>query len=212
VCSGPGDLNPASFIPRLYTTTTTTTTMFKRAARLAVPRTTLQTRAASTKVRLLTARDGTCSDCGAVTQGHTEGSHPGQAGAVEATGARARLAPSVVARCSCARSPQKSEHGQAVLGETKVEHVIGGMRGLKSMLWDASVLDPHEGIRFHGHTIPDCQRALPAAPGAREMLPESMLWLLLTGQVPSEAQVRALSAELAEQGELPKYVEELMDA
>jgi citrate synthase len=184
--------------------------MFKRAARLAVPRTTLQTRAASTKVRLLAARAMGCALTAAQSLKDTlKEVIPAKQ---EQLKRLVRLAPSAVARCSCARSPQKSEHGQAVLGETKVEHVIGGMRGLKSMLWDASVLDPHEGIRFHGHTIPDCQRALPAAPGAKEMLPESMLWLLLTGQVPSEAQVRALSAELAEQGELPKYVEELMDA
>jgi citrate synthase len=86
------------------------------------------------------------------------------------------------------------------------------MRGLKSMLWEASVLDPNEGIRFHGHSIPDCQKVLPAAVGGKEILPESMLWLLLTGQVPSEEQVRALSAELAAQGELPAYLEQLVDS
>ena len=26
----------------------------------------------------------------------------------------------------------------------QVEHVVGGMRGLKAMLWEASVLDPNE--------------------------------------------------------------------
>ena len=39
-----------------------------------------------------------------------------------------------------------------------------------------------------------------------------MLWLLLTGQVPSPEQTRQLSAELAEKGELPKFVEDLVDA
>ena len=39
-----------------------------------------------------------------------------------------------------------------------------------------------------------------------------MLWLLLTGQVPSTEQTRALSQELAEKGELPKYIEELIDS
>jgi citrate synthase len=39
-----------------------------------------------------------------------------------------------------------------------------------------------------------------------------MLWLLLTGEVPSEAQVRALSAELAAQGELPEFVVKLVDS
>ncbi|TFK55146.1 citrate synthase-like protein [Heliocybe sulcata] len=86
------------------------------------------------------------------------------------------------------------------------------MRGLKAMLWEASVLDPNEGIRFHGLTIPDCQKQLPAALGGKEILPESMLWLLLTGQIPSESQVRELSAELAAKGALPSYVEDLLDS
>ncbi|KAJ3522834.1 hypothetical protein NM688_g8817 [Phlebia brevispora] len=106
----------------------------------------------------------------------------------------------------------KKQHGQASLGEVKVEQVIGGMRGLKAMLWDASVLDPLEGIRFHGLTIPDCQKALPAAPGGKEIIAESMLWLLLTGKVPTEAEVRQLSRQLAEKGHLPSHVEKLIDS
>ncbi|KAF9567515.1 citrate synthase [Agrocybe pediades] len=106
----------------------------------------------------------------------------------------------------------KTEHAQAVVGEVKVENIIGGMRGLKAMLWDASVLDPLEGIRFHGLSIPDCQKVLPAAPGGKEIIPESMLWLLLTGQVPTPEQTRELSRELAEKGELPKFIEELVDS
>jgi citrate synthase len=39
-----------------------------------------------------------------------------------------------------------------------------------------------------------------------------MLWLLLTGQVPEEAQVRALSRELAEKGDLPPAIEKLIDS
>ncbi|KAI0690038.1 citrate synthase [Cytidiella melzeri] len=106
----------------------------------------------------------------------------------------------------------KAEHASAVLGDVKVEHLIGGMRGLKSMLWDASVLDANEGIRFHGLSIPDCQKQLPAAPGGKEIIAESMLWLLLTGKVPTEAETRQLSAQLAEKGELPDRVVKLIDS
>ncbi|KAI0345418.1 citrate synthase [Trametopsis cervina] len=106
----------------------------------------------------------------------------------------------------------KTEHGSAVLGDIKVEHLIGGMRGLKSMLWDASVLDPNEGIRFHGLSIPDCQKQLPAAAGGKEIIAESMLWLLLTGKVPTEAETRQFSRQLAEQGELPDHVVKLLDS
>lgn len=103
------------------------------------------------------------------------------------------------------------------------------MRGLKALLWEGSVLDPNEvcpylaaassipdaydqGIRFHGLTIPDCQKQLPAAVGGEEIIPESMFWLLLTGQVPTADQVRSLSQELAERGELPEFVEKLVDS
>ena len=69
-----------------------------------------------------------------------------------------------------------------------------------------------QGIRFHGLTIPDCQNLLPAAPGGKEIIAESMFWLLLTGKVPTEAETRQLSRELAEKGELPEYIEKLVDS
>lgn len=68
-----------------------------------------------------------------------------------------------------------------------------------------------QGIRFHGLSIPDCQKQLPAAPGGKEIIAESMLWLLLTGKVPTEAETRQLSRELAERGELPEHVVKLLD-
>lgn len=39
-----------------------------------------------------------------------------------------------------------------------------------------------------------------------------MLWLLMTGKVPTEAEVRQLSRELAEKGDLPQAVEKLIDS
>lgn len=105
----------------------------------------------------------------------------------------------------------KAEHGQKVLGEIKVDNIIGGMRGLKGMLWEGSVLDANEGIRFHGKTIKECQGILPKGKSGEEMLPEGMFWLLLTGQVPTTKQVRVLSRILAEHADLPEFVEKLMD-
>jgi citrate synthase len=79
------------------------------------------------------------------------------------------------------------------------------------MLWEGSVLDANEGIRFHGKTIKDCQQVLPKGLSGEEMLPEGMFWLLLTGQVPSTEQVRGLSRTLAENAGLPEFVEKLLD-
>ena len=51
------------------------------------------------------------------------------------------------------------------------------------------MLDPEEGIRFRGYTIPECQELLPHAPGGEEPLPEGLFWLLVTGEIPTEEQV-----------------------
>jgi citrate synthase len=101
---------------------------------------------------------------------------------------------------------QVKSHADKKIGDVTVGQVIGGMRTLKSMVWEGSVLDADEGIRFHGRTIADCQRDLPKGPSGTEMLPEAMFWLLLTGQIPSTAQVRALSRELAEKSKLPTHI------
>lgn len=79
------------------------------------------------------------------------------------------------------------------------------------MVWEGSVLDADEGIRFHGKTIKDCQNELPKGTSGTEMLPEAMFWLLLTGEVPTTSQVRVFSRELAEKSALPDYVNTLLD-
>jgi citrate synthase len=81
----------------------------------------------------------------------------------------------------------------------------------QGMIWEGSVLDAEEGIRFRGLTIPECQKELPTAPGGSEPLPESLFWLLVTGEVPTQEQVQGLSAEWAARATLPKFVEELID-
>lgn len=73
------------------------------------------------------------------------------------------------------------------------------------------MLDPNEGIRFHGRTIKDCQRELPKGKSGNEMLPEAMFWLLLTGEVPSKSQIRNFSRQLADQATLPRFVEDMLD-
>ena len=84
------------------------------------------------------------------------------------------------------------------MGEITVDMMYGGMRGMKGLVTETSVLDPDEGIRFRGFSIPECQQKLPTAPGGEEPLPEGLFWLLLTGEIPTEAQVRGLSKEWAE--------------
>merc|ERR1711977_481518 len=97
-------------------------------------------------------------------------------------------------------------HGDKVLGEVTLDQVYGGARGIKSLVWEGSVLDSEEGIRFRGYTIPECQELLPKAPGGEEPLPEGLFWLLVTGDIPTEEQVRNLSKEWADRAALPSHV------
>lgn len=80
------------------------------------------------------------------------------------------------------------------------------MRSVKSMVWETSLLDSEEGIRFRGLTIPDVQARLPRAPKGQEPLPEALLWLLITGEVPTDAQTRSVSADLAARAQVSEYV------
>ncbi|KAK4248685.1 citrate synthase-like protein [Corynascus novoguineensis] len=105
----------------------------------------------------------------------------------------------------------RKEHGSKVVDKVTLDQVYGGARGIKCLVWEGSVLDAEEGIRFRGKTIPECQDLLPKAPGGKEPLPEGIFWLLLTGEVPTEQQVRELSADWAARSEIPKFVEELID-
>jgi len=109
----------------------------------------------------------------------------------------------------------KKEHGKKVIGEVTIDQCIGGARGVKCMLWETSNLDADEGIRFRGLTIPDCQKVLPTFSGVAgdgEPLLESLLWLLLTSEVPTKEQVDTLTAELHSRSELPSHVIPLLNS
>ncbi|VVD02760.1 unnamed protein product [Leptidea sinapis] len=100
----------------------------------------------------------------------------------------------------------RKKHGSTKVGEVTVDMMYGGMRGIKGLICETSVLDPDEGIRFRGMSIPECQKALPKAKGGEEPLPEGLFWLLVTGDVPTNAQVEAISKEWAQRAELPSHV------
>merc|ERR1712027_22565 len=99
----------------------------------------------------------------------------------------------------------RKQHGNTKIGEITIDMLYGGMR-MKGLVTETSVLDADEGIRFRGYTIPECQELLPKAPGGKEPLPEGLFWLLVTGDIPTEEQVRGLSKDWASRAELPSHV------
>ncbi|KPP78279.1 Citrate synthase-like [Scleropages formosus] len=105
----------------------------------------------------------------------------------------------------------KQQYGKTTIGQVTVDMVYGGMRGMKGLVYETSVLDADEGIRFRGYSIPECQKLLPKAPGGHEPVPEGLFWLLVTGQVPTEEQANWLSKEWAKRAALPSHVVTMLD-
>ena len=86
------------------------------------------------------------------------------------------------------------------------------MRGIKGLVTETSVLDANEGIRFRGHSIPDCQKLLPKAAGGEEPLPEGLFWLLVTGQVPTKSQVDWVTNEWNNRAHIPQHVVTMLNS
>jgi len=103
-------------------------------------------------------------------------------------------------------------HGDFKISDVSIAQAYGGMRGVKCMVWETSALDPMEGIRFRGFTIPELQQKLPKAPGGEEPIPEGIFYLLLTGDLPTDDDVKQITAEWQKRGALPKYLIDVLKA
>ena len=98
------------------------------------------------------------------------------------------------------------DNADVVVADVTVGQVAGGMRGVKSLLTDISFVDPGEGIRFRGMTIPETLAALPKPDGADMPYVGGLFYLLLIGEVPTKEQALEVEAEWAKRSDVPKYV------
>lgn len=103
-------------------------------------------------------------------------------------------------------------YGDKVIGEVTVEQAIGGMRGIKSLVTDISYLDPYEGIRYRGFTLPEVLLKLPKADGAEMPYVEGLYYLLLTGEIPSKEEVEDLIIDFNNRRIVPRYVWDVIDS
>jgi citrate synthase len=106
----------------------------------------------------------------------------------------------------------KAKHNDKVICKVTVDQCYGGMRDIISLVTETSLLDAQEGIRFRGLSIPECQAQLPTTKGASEPTPESLFWLLMTGEIPTQQQMEGLTAEWNARAGLPKHVETVIDS
>ena len=104
------------------------------------------------------------------------------------------------------------EYSDVKLGDVTIGQAIGGMRGVKGLVTDISYLDPLEGIRFRGFTIPETLAKLPKVPGREMPFVEGFFYLLLTGEVPTMEEVNEVAEEFSNRKHVPSYVFDVIKA
>ncbi len=102
------------------------------------------------------------------------------------------------------------ESGNVVIDKVTIAQAIGGARDVRCLVTDISYLDPFEGIRFRGKTIPETWAALPKAPGSDQPLVEGFFYFLLTGDVPTVKEAEEVAADWKARAALPEYVKDVL--
>jgi citrate synthase len=87
-------------------------------------------------------------------------------------------------------------HGGQVISQVTMQQAVGGMRGVKAMLCDTSVVEPEKGLIVRGHPLVEI----------KHLWPEEMFFLLLTGELPDEQGRKALQQEFDRRSQVPDYV------
>ncbi len=104
------------------------------------------------------------------------------------------------------------EHGDFEVDKVTISKMINGMRGLKCLITDISYLDPNEGIRYRGYTLREVFDKLPKPKDSEIPYVEGLVYLLLTGEMPTESEVSDVVDEFSRRRILPRYVYEVIDA
>ncbi|XXQ36517.1 Citrate synthase [Plasmodiophora brassicae] len=106
----------------------------------------------------------------------------------------------------------KKNYGKCEMGTVTVAQIIGGMRGVNGLLTETSLLDAEYGIKFRGLSIPEMNERLPNREGHHQPMTEAVLWLLMTGNVPSLDQCELVCDDLhARARNLPRHVVDAID-
>ena len=93
-------------------------------------------------------------------------------------------------------------YGSKVISEVSVEQVLGGMRGIKSLICDTSEVGLDYGLVIRGIPILELT----------DKLPEDVLWLMLTGSLPTEEESKDLQREINERMDVPDYIWDILNA
>jgi citrate synthase len=94
------------------------------------------------------------------------------------------------------------KYAETVISQVTVSQALGGMRGVKGLVCDTSVVEPDTGLVIRN--IPIMQLT--------DRLPEEIFWLLLLGELPTADELAGFQKELKANSEVPAYVWKVIKA
>ena len=95
-----------------------------------------------------------------------------------------------------------NESGSKVISEVTVEQAVKGMRGVKSLICDTSSVSADKGLMIRNYPILDIIH----------IIPEQVLHLLMTGDLPNDEQLLDLQNQLKAHQNPPDYVWKVLEA
>lgn len=104
------------------------------------------------------------------------------------------------------------ESADVKVGEVTIGQLYGGARGVRMLVSDISYVDPGEGIRFRGLSIPETLKALPKLPDTKVPLVGGLYYLLITGEVPTLSDALEVEEIWKSRADIPDYVFDLLQS
>lgn len=98
------------------------------------------------------------------------------------------------------------EHGNFSVAEVTVEQLYGGIRGVPISVTDVSHVNPTEGLRLRGYTVPEVLEGLPKAEGGEFPLAGGLFYLLMTGEMPTKQEADQVEIEWKVRSNVPEHV------
>lgn len=92
-------------------------------------------------------------------------------------------------------------YGDKVVSEVKLAQAYGGLRGVKGLVCDTSEVPPNKGLIIRGIELKDLF----------DKLPEEILYLLLSGELPDEDGIKEIRTEFLNRQDVPDYVWDVLD-
>ncbi len=94
------------------------------------------------------------------------------------------------------------KYGSTEMSSVTVAQAYGGMRGVKGMICETSLVEPDKGLIIQGRPLLEI----------KDLWPEEPFYLLLTGEIPDEETKQDLIAEYDKRSNVPEYVWDVLQA